>query len=146
MVPNLRIFYFCTKRCVLKNYRVLIGSRIKAFSNFSPKIPTKKVIFGPKFTAFIFVQNFAFWRFREWRFQTRQSLFEGSAWNSLNKKSVMTQAFACWASYLKSAPAEFSGHKHCGSRDMMVLACHVISQDHVIKESCWDCLVGSPSQ
>ena len=54
LVPNLRIFYFCTKRCVLKNYRVLIGSRIKAFSNFSPKIQTTKRHFWSKTYGFYF--------------------------------------------------------------------------------------------
>ena len=30
-------------------------------------------------------------------------------------------------------PAKFGGHRQCGSGDIMVLVCHVISQDHVIK-------------
>ena len=30
-------------------------------------------------------------------------------------------------------PATFGGYKHCGRRDMMILTCHVISQDYVIK-------------
>ena len=28
--------------------------------------------------------------------------------------------------------AKFGGHKHCGSRDTMILGCHVILQDLVI--------------
>ena len=27
-------------------------------------------------------------------------------------------------------PAKFGGHIHCGSKDVMVLVCHVISEDH----------------
>ena len=29
--------------------------------------------------------------------------------------------------------ANFGGHKHCDSEDVMILGCHMISQDHVIK-------------
>ena len=32
--------------------------------------------------------------------------------------------------------AKFSGYRHCGSGDIMVLVCQIISQDHVIKGSC----------
>ena len=31
---------------------------------------------------------------------------------------------------------KFSGHGYCGSGDIMILVCHVIFQDHVIKTSC----------
>ena len=41
-------------------------------------------------------------------------------------------------------PAKFGGHGHCGSGDIMVLVCHEISRDHVIKESS-DFIGGSPS-
>ena len=41
-------------------------------------------------------------------------------------------------------PAKFGGHKHCGSRSIMFLVCHVISQDHVIKGLC-DFMDKSPS-
>ena len=30
-------------------------------------------------------------------------------------------------------PTEFCGHRHCVSGDVMVLVCHVISQDHATK-------------
>ena len=30
--------------------------------------------------------------------------------------------------------AKFGGHRHCGSRDITVLVCCIISQDHVIKK------------
>ena len=30
----------------------------------------------------------------------------------------------------------FGGHRHCDSRDIIALVCHVISPDHVIKGSC----------
>ena len=33
-------------------------------------------------------------------------------------------------------PAKFGGHRHCDSWDIMVLTCHVMSQDHVIKGLC----------
>ena len=33
-------------------------------------------------------------------------------------------------------PANFSGHRSRGSRDIMILVCQVISQDHIIKGSC----------
>ena len=33
-------------------------------------------------------------------------------------------------------PAKFDGHMHCSIRDIMVLVCHMISQDHNIKGSC----------
>ena len=29
--------------------------------------------------------------------------------------------------------AEFSGHKHYGNGDMIILVCHLIFQDHIIK-------------
>ena len=32
-------------------------------------------------------------------------------------------------------PANFGGHRQCGSGDIMVLVCHVISQDHLINGS-----------
>ena len=32
-------------------------------------------------------------------------------------------------------PAKFCEHGHCGNGEIMVLACHVILQDHVIMES-----------
>ena len=32
--------------------------------------------------------------------------------------------------------AKFGGHKHCGSEDIKVLVCHVISKYHVIEVSC----------
>ena len=31
--------------------------------------------------------------------------------------------------------AKFGCHRHCGSEDIMILVCHVVSQNHVIKES-----------
>ena len=33
-------------------------------------------------------------------------------------------------------PAKFGGDKHCGRGDIMILICHVISQDHVTLGSC----------
>ena len=33
-------------------------------------------------------------------------------------------------------PAKFGGHRLCGIRDIMVLVCHMISQDHKIKGLC----------
>ena len=33
-------------------------------------------------------------------------------------------------------PAKIVDHKHCGSRDIIVLICHVILQDQLIKASC----------
>ena len=33
-------------------------------------------------------------------------------------------------------PDKFAGHRHCGSGDIMILVCHVILQDHLIKGSC----------
>lgn len=33
-------------------------------------------------------------------------------------------------------PIPFGRHGHCSSEDIMVLICYIISQDHVIKESC----------
>ena len=37
-------------------------------------------------------------------------------------------------------PATFLGHKHCGSGDIMVLVCHVISQDRMTKR--WSNIMG----
>ena len=34
---------------------------------------------------------------------------------------------------LSHHPVKFTGYRHCGSRDLIVLVCHVILQDHVIK-------------
>ena len=31
--------------------------------------------------------------------------------------------------------AKFGDHRHCGSEDIMILVCHMILQDHVIKGS-----------
>ena len=33
-------------------------------------------------------------------------------------------------------PARFGSHRNCGSGDIILLVCHVISQDHMIKGSC----------
>ena len=33
-------------------------------------------------------------------------------------------------------PSKFGGREYYGSVNVIVLICHVISQDHVIKESC----------
>ena len=33
-------------------------------------------------------------------------------------------------------PAKFGGHRHYGNGDIVVLVCHITSQDHVIKASC----------
>ena len=32
--------------------------------------------------------------------------------------------------------AKFGGHRRCGSENIMILVCHVIFQNHVIKRSC----------
>ena len=42
-------------------------------------------------------------------------------------------------------PAKFGGNRHSHSGDIMVLACHMISQDHLIKASC-DFISRSPSR
>ena len=41
--------------------------------------------------------------------------------------------------------AKFGGYRHCGSEDLMILVCHVILQDQVIKDSC-DFMDKSPSR
>ena len=33
-------------------------------------------------------------------------------------------------------PATFDDHRHCGIEDIMILVCHEILQDQVIKRSC----------
>ena len=33
-------------------------------------------------------------------------------------------------------PAKFGGYRHCCSGDIIILVCHVISQDHLIKGLC----------
>ena len=33
-------------------------------------------------------------------------------------------------------PATVGGNSHCGSGDIMILLCHVISEDYVIEGSC----------
>ena len=33
-------------------------------------------------------------------------------------------------------PTKFGGNKHCGSGDIKISVCHVILQDHVMKEPC----------
>ena len=45
-----------------------------------------------------------------------------------NKKLVATLGFECWTSFPKSAPAKFSGHKSCESRDVKFSNCHTTSQ------------------
>ena len=39
---------------------------------------------------------------------------------------------------------QFGGHRHCGSRDIIVLVSHVIAQNHAIKRPC-DFMCRSPS-
>ena len=41
-------------------------------------------------------------------------------------------------------PSKFGGRRHCGSEDIMVLVCHMISQDDLIKGS-YNFLGRSPS-
>ena len=38
---------------------------------------------------------------------------------------------------MTSLVAKFGSHRHCGSGDLLILVCHVISQDHAIKGSCY---------
>ena len=47
------------------------------------------------------------------------------------------------ARHVSRHPAKFSGHMHSGSGNL-VLVCHKVSQDHVIKEL-GDIMVGNPS-
>ena len=42
-------------------------------------------------------------------------------------------------------PTKFHGRRHCGSADVMVLACQVMSQDYVIRGSC-DFMGSNPSR
>ena len=42
-------------------------------------------------------------------------------------------------------PTKFGGHRHCDGGDIIILVCHVISQDHVMKPSC-DFMSKSPSR
>ena len=53
--------------------------------------------------------------------------------------------FVCHVISLDHVIKESNGFRHCGSGDRMVLVCHMISQDHVIKRSC-DLMCGSPSR
>lgn len=41
-------------------------------------------------------------------------------------------------------PDKLSDHRHCGSGDIKLLFCYMISQHHLIKGSC-DLIGGSPS-
>ena len=40
---------------------------------------------------------------------------------------------------------KFGGHRHSGSRDVMIFACHVALQDHVIRELCYFIIRGPSS-
>ena len=40
-------------------------------------------------------------------------------------------------------PAKFIGHGHCGKGDIVILVCHVILQDYLIKEP-YDIMEGFP--
>ena len=42
-------------------------------------------------------------------------------------------------------PAKFGGHRHSGSRDIMIFVCHVTLQDHAVK-TLYDFMVRSPSR
>ena len=42
-------------------------------------------------------------------------------------------------------PTKFGGHRHIGSRDIMIFACHMILQDNVIRALC-GFMVMSPSR
>ena len=46
---------------------------------------------------------------------------------------------------VKQHPVKFGGHRACGDGDVMILVCHMISEDHVIKGSC-DFVAWSPSK
>ena len=37
---------------------------------------------------------------------------------------------------MSQKPAKFGPHRHCGSGDTMLLVCHMMLKDHVIKISC----------
>ena len=55
------------------------------------------------------------------------------------KGNIMSSRVTLWvgAPIVRSHhPAKFGGQRHCGSRYKMVLVCHVILQDHVIKGLC----------
>ena len=72
---------------------------------------------------------------------------------ALNDFMVSPRHFRCWEDlcahtrkkkrFYGLAPlkrshhiTKFDGHRHCGSGDIVVLVCHIISQDYVIKWSC----------
>ena len=49
------------------------------------------------------------------------------------------QVVCCFSSYPQKVnhhPVKCGGHRNCGSGDLMILVCHVISQDYVIIWSC----------
>ena len=49
---------------------------------------------------------------------------------SLSRDHVI-KALYMWESLMVSHhPAKFSGQRHCGSEDIMILVCHMIQQDH----------------
>ena len=43
----------------------------------------------------------------------------------------------------KSPSCQFGDHKHCGSEDIMVLVCRVVSENYVLKRS-WALWMGAP--
>ena len=51
LVPNLRIYLFCTKLCNNTNFKTLISNVTRIFSNSSSKIP-KSGTFDPKIKDF----------------------------------------------------------------------------------------------
>ena len=59
---------------------------------------------------------------------------------------MISQGHAIWAKPIKASyqPAKFGGHRQYGNEDIMVLVCHVILQDYMMKESC-DSMGRSPS-
>ena len=42
-------------------------------------------------------------------------------------------------------PMKFGGHRHSGSREIMIFVCHVTLEEHVIR-ALYDLLVRSPSR
>ena len=68
LVPNLRIFWFCTKLCNKTNLRELISNTILFFQNCSPKY-LNKAFLVPNLRIFIFDETLQQDKFEVYNFQ-----------------------------------------------------------------------------
>ena len=94
LVPNLRIFIFCTKLCNKANSRVLTSNMTMVFQNCCPKHPNK-VFLALNLRILIFARNFAIRQFGGRWLEILQWFFNIPA-RDTNRAFLVPNFFSFW--------------------------------------------------